>query len=247
MPVADDLRAIADQARRELDAVHDFFERSRAVWRSFQNFVDEGHRIVAENPATGSRIDQDGLARLAAPYTREYLATFTFRQFVSTFEAFLFNFLHRVLLHNPWQFADKQLGLDLVLKASSREEIIATVLGKQLNELKYEQLREWFAALNKAVTLGCPTDDEIEVLAEVKAARDILEHNAGVVNEIYRRNAGAKARYVVGDKIEIDDTYHLETWRLIKKVVADVTTAAVGKLSKSARRARNRRGTRGGH
>ena len=41
------------------------------------------------NLATGARIDQDGLVRLAPQYTREYLATFTFRQFVSAFEAFL--------------------------------------------------------------------------------------------------------------------------------------------------------------
>ena len=104
---------------------------------------------------------------------------------------------------------------------------------KQLNELKYDILREWFVAVEKAAHLGCPTADEIDTLAEVKAARDILEHNAGVVNEIYRRKAAKKARYSIGDHIEIDDTYHLESWRLIKKVVTDVTNAAISKLTKS--------------
>jgi hypothetical protein len=242
MPVADDLRAIASQAHRDLDAVHDYFEHSKFVWRSFRTFVAKGHRIVADNPATGSRLDQDGLVRLGPQYAREYLATFTFRQFVSIFEVFLFAFLHRLLLHNPWQFADRQLGFDVVLRAGSREEIISTVLLKQLNDLKYEQLRLWFAALQKAVNLGCPTDDEVDTLAEVKATRDILEHNAGVVNEIYLRKAGAKARYAVCDRVEIDDAYHLESWRLIKKVVTDVTTAAVDKLPKSSRGTRRRRG-----
>ena len=46
---------------------------------------------------------------------------------------------------------------------------------------------------------NAPTEDEIDALAEIKAARDILEHNAGVVNEIYRRKAGKRARYEVGD------------------------------------------------
>ena len=76
MPIADDLRTIAERAHRELNAVHDFFEHSRLVWHSFQILVDEGHRISAENRATGTRIDQDGLVRLAPHYTREYLATF---------------------------------------------------------------------------------------------------------------------------------------------------------------------------
>jgi hypothetical protein len=232
MPVTDDLRVIAERAERELDSVHDFFEHSKIVWRSFQLLVDQGHQISAENPATGTRIDQDGLVRLAPQYTREYLAVFTFRQFVSAFEAFLFNFLHRLLLHNPWQFSARELDFETVLKAASRDEIVSGVILKQLNDLKYEHLREWFEAVNKAVKLDCPTEDEIDALAEIKSARDILEHNAGVVNEIYLRKAGKKARYGVGDHVEIEDAYHLESWRLIKKVVQAVTSAAIGRLSK---------------
>jgi hypothetical protein len=231
MAVTADLRAIAERTERELDAVHDFFEHSKIVWLSFKTYVDQGHKISAENPATGTRIDQDGLVRLARQYTREYLAVFTFRQFVSTFEAFLFDFLHRLLLHNPWQFSERQLDFGTVLRAASRDEIVSGVIQRQLNELRYEHLREWFAAVNKAVKLDCPAEDEIDALAEIKAARDILEHNAGVVNEIYRRKAGKKARYEVGDHVELEDAYQLESWRLIKKVVQDVASAAIGRLS----------------
>jgi hypothetical protein len=135
-------------------------------------------------------------------------------------------------LHNPYPFARCQLEFEVVLKARDRDEIVAGVVLKQLNDLKYENLRDWFAALNKVVKLSCPSDDEISALAEVKATRDILEHNAGVVNEVYIRKADKKARYAVGDHIEIDDTYHLESWSLIKKVVSDVTAGAIGKLAK---------------
>ncbi|MGH7173535.1 MAG: hypothetical protein ACRELG_24910 [Gemmataceae bacterium] len=231
MAATDDLRAIAERTERELDAVHDFFEYSKIVWLSFKTHVDQGHKISAENPATGTRIDQDGLVRVAPQYTREYLVTFTFRQFVSTFEAFLFDFLHRLLLHNPWQFSEKQLDFGTVLRAASRDEIVSGAIRRQLNELRYEHLREWFATVNKAVKLDCPAEEEIDALAEIKAARDILEHNAGVANEIYRRKAGKRARYEVGDHVELEDAYHLESWRLIKKVVQDVTSAAIGRLS----------------
>ena len=230
MSIADDLRTIAECARSELNAVHDFFEHSKVVWRSFQKFTEEGHRVVVENSATGSRTDQDGLVRLTKSYTRAYLATFTFRQFVSTFEGFLFNFLYRLLLHNPWQFAKSQVEFEAVLKASNRDDIISGVVQKQLNALKYENLREWFVALNKAVKLDGPSEDAVERLAEIKAARDILEHNAGVVNETYLRKAGKQARYLLGDQIEIDDAYHLESWLLIKSVLTSVTAAAVAQL-----------------
>jgi hypothetical protein len=65
MAVTDDLRAIGERADRELNAVHDFLEHSKIVWRSFQILVDEGHKVSAENVATGTHIDQDGLIRLA--------------------------------------------------------------------------------------------------------------------------------------------------------------------------------------
>src|SRR5262245_15323876 len=232
MALEDDLRAIADSANRDLDAVNDFFEHSKFVWLSFQTLVDAGHRVQTRNLATGTTIDQDGLLRLASHYQREYLTTLTFRQFVSTFEMFLFRFLHRLLLHNPRQFGQSPVPFEVVLNARDREEIISGVILKQLNDLKYEQLREWFTALNKAVKLGCPTKDEIDRLAEIKATRDVLEHNAGVVNETYVRKAGRKARYAPGDHVEVDDTYHLESWQLMKKVVADIAAASVSKLAR---------------
>ena len=96
--------------------------------------MDQGHTVVSQNLATGTTIDEKGLLSLAPLYTREYLATFTFRHFVSTFEAF------------------------------------------------------------------------------------------------YLRKAGKKKRYDLGAHIEIDDSYHLESWRLIKNVVSAMTSAAVAKV-----------------
>src|SRR6185437_9290530 len=115
-----------------------------------------------------------------------------------------------LLLHNPWPFSRTPIEFEAVLRARDREEIISGVIRNKLNELKYENLREWFTEMNKAVKLNCPTEDEIDTLVEIKAARDILEHNAGVVNETYLRKVGNRARYGLGDQIAIDDTYHLE-------------------------------------
>ncbi|MHB1556945.1 MAG: hypothetical protein ACYC61_05650 [Isosphaeraceae bacterium] len=232
MPVTDDLRAIAERADRELNAVHDFFEHSKLVWRSFKILVDQGHRVSTESQETGTLIDQDGLIRLTPVYTREYLANFTFRQFVSVFEVFLFDLLHRVFVNNPWPFSEKQLNFGSVIRAATRDEVISGVVLKQLNELKYESMREWFVAMNRALRRDCPGEDEVDALTEIKATRDILEHNAGVVNETYRRKAGKMARHEVGQQVELDDTYHLQSWRLIKKVVSDISSAAIGRLSR---------------
>lgn len=230
MPIDDEFRTIAEQANRDLDAAHDFFEHSQVVWQSFQLLVNSGHTVSSVNSATGTTIDQAGLLRLAPRYTRDYLATFTFRHFVSAFETFFFAFFHRVLRHNPWPFGKTQLDFETVLKARDRDEIIGFVLLKQINELKYEKVRDWFLALNKAIRLDCPTEEEIDFLAEIKTTRDILEHNAGMANEVYVRKSGKKARYIAGEYIEIDDGYLLASWQLIKKLVTDLTSVAIAKL-----------------
>src|SRR6516225_2542569 len=105
MAITDELRAVAELAHRELDRGFDFFEHSKLVWYTFGDIVAQGHRVVFQSAATGTAIDQTGLLNLASGCTREYLAVFSFRQFVSVFEVFLFDFLHRLLRHNPWQFA----------------------------------------------------------------------------------------------------------------------------------------------
>jgi hypothetical protein len=203
MGVAEDLREIGDRGRRNLIAVHDFFSHSKKVWGSFAGFVEQGHTVSETSAATGTTVDQNDLVRLAPDYARLYLATFTFKQFVATFEVFFFDLFHRVWRHKPWQF----------------------------NELRHDQPREWFEGLNKAVRLDCPREDEIDSLVEIKATRELLEHNAGVVNDVYLRKAGKKARFPLGELVEIDGPYHLASWSLLKKLVDDLTSAAIARLA----------------
>ena len=85
--------------------------------------------------------------------------------------------------------------------------------------------------MSKIVKLGCPTDGEIERIAEMKAARDLLIHNLGIVNKTDLDKAGTKARYAVGDKVVIDSLYFGDCCVLAKKLVDDVTAAAKRRLS----------------
>ena len=105
---------------------------------------------------------------------------------------------------------------------------------RKLNELKYDRPTAWFDYLNKVVHLGCPTKDEIERIAEMKAGRDLLIHNSGIVNKTYLDKAGTKARFAVGDKLVIDRRYFEGCWRLAKKVVDDVSATAMRRLSRAA-------------
>ena len=127
--------------------------------------------------------------------------------------------------------------MGLVLKAPDKSAIVLTVVDKELNELKYERLADWFAYLERLANLGCPTADEIEKLAEIKASRDILVHNSGIANATYASKAGTRARYRDGEKLEIPEQYHRASWETINKVVRDVSAAAIGKVGHSHPRA----------
>jgi hypothetical protein len=65
----------------------------------------------------------------------------------------------------------------------------------------------------------------------MKAARDLLIHNLGIVNKTYLDKAGTKARYAVGDQVVIDRPYFDDCWLLAKKLVEDIAAAAKRGLS----------------
>jgi hypothetical protein len=85
--------------------------------------------------------------------------------------------------------------------------------------------------MEEKLKLGLPTEEEIEKFAEAKASRDVLVHNRGVANRIYESKAGALARYKAGERIEIPGDYHKERWQLIRKMVADISNAAIAKAT----------------
>jgi hypothetical protein len=104
------------------------------------------------------------------------------------------------------------------------------VVNRELNEVLYERPADWFAYLEDRAKLGCPTADEIDRIAEAKAARDALVHSRGIAGKPYESKAGKFARFKAGEKIDVPEPYHRETWLLIRKVVTDLSNAAAAKV-----------------
>jgi hypothetical protein len=94
-------------------------------------------------------------------------------------------------------------------------------------QVTYGKPKDWFDFVNTVEKLGCPSDDEIERIAEMKATRDVFEHNASIVNKTYLAKAGAKARFKEGDPVEVPDLYLQDCWAVLKKVSGDVVAALI--------------------
>ena len=70
-------------------------------------------------------------------------------------------------------------------------------------------------------------------LAELKATRDIIAHNAGIANSTYLRKAGTLARAQLGERLKIDRPYTYEAGDFLSRLVVDLINAATARLSPS--------------
>jgi hypothetical protein len=233
MALADDILAFSTRTVSGLQASHDYYTYTKRMWRLLQEIVKEGRKFTFRNPTTGTRVDEKVLQGRAQLYVTDYLTSFTFQHFVSLFEDFIFGLLRCWLAAYPASLSKKQVELGAVLNAPDKSAIILIMVDRELNELKYERLAEWFAYLERLTNLGCPTTTEIEQLAEMKASRDILVHNNGIANPTYVSKAGTQARCQDGDRLEIPEQYHRASWETITKVVRDVSAAAIAKVRRS--------------
>ena len=112
---------------------------------------------------------------------------------------------HWVLVH-PQSIGKKQLPVSIIFEAADLDTVKRAAIDRELNELSYKKLKDWFVYLESLVKLGCPSEDEIKRLAEIKATRDVFIHNSGVANAIYEEKAGEKKRFRAGEKMDVPET-----------------------------------------
>ena len=226
MALADDIRVLRDQVLADLNAAHDYYTDTKTAWELVDDYIAAGKTFAVKNMVTGTETTQADLAAKVPEYVTRRLAEATFQQFLSIFEHFFFELLRHWLRAFPQNLSGKRVEFKDVLDAPDKDAITLLVVNKELNDISYKRPAEWFAYLEERVTLGCPTADEIGRIGEAKASRDVLAHNRGVAGKIYEYKAGKFARCKEGERIDVSEQYHRQTWELIRKVVTDVSNAA---------------------
>jgi hypothetical protein len=228
--LSDNIRLLRDRVVADLSAAHDYYEDSKIAWRTVAKAISSGEKFSIQNVLTGTVATESELATKARGYIAERLAEGTFQQFVSIFENFLHDFLALWLAAYPGSLSAKSVTLRSILDAADKDAIVQLVVSREVNELLYARPSEWFTYLEEKARLGCPTADEIERMAEVKATRDVLVHNRGVANQVYVSKSGKAARFTAGSRVAVPEPYHRATWELLRKLVADICDAAIGKV-----------------
>jgi hypothetical protein len=83
------------------------------------------------------------------------------------------------------------------------QDLVSQLIRRELHELQYKWVEEWFAYLDRTIRLGVITANESSRLAELKATRNVRAHNAGIANEIYVRKSGQLARAKAGEPLSM--------------------------------------------
>jgi hypothetical protein len=229
MTRADEISGLRDRVLADLNAAHDYYTDTKMAWDLVNEMIAAGKTFTFKNTVTGTETTQAELAGKARGYVTEQLTEATFQQFISIFENFFFDLLRLWLLAYPRNLIGKKVDFKAVLDAPDKDAITLFVVNRELNEVLYERPTGWFEYLNKLAKLGCPTADEIDRIAEAKASRDVLVHSQGTATKTYVEKAGKLARYKEGDRIDIPEVYHREVWELIRKVITDISNAAIAK------------------
>jgi hypothetical protein len=229
MALADDIVRLRGAILADLDAVHDYFAHTWAAWQIVQSRAGRDKGLSVHNKVTGNTASGTQLVNLTPRYVNDYLAVATFQQTISLFEDFVFGLLRLWLLQHPHKLFSKNLPVSVLYEVPTLDAARLVAVNQEINAQSYKKVREWFAYLSSVVKLDCPTSEEIDRLAEIKASRDILVHNRGTATAVYEEKAGRLKRAVAGDRLDLPRAYHRESWELIRKVVGDLGTAAAAK------------------
>ena len=85
----------------------------------------------------------------------------------------------------------------------------------------YASPAEYFKHLEEILSFTIDDDSKLKYI-ELKAARDLLVHNAGIINDVYILKVGDQARGARGELVRINKTYFNSVTVIAKKLIESI-------------------------
>lgn len=262
MPLSDDIRSLADQLLGRMDEAREFYVHSRQAWRLMQQLARKGRPVGIVDLATKRHLPTGDLESRAQKYVTVQLAESTFRDLSSLLEDWILGLIRLGLTAYPEDMdlhfdpatgqrrgkkqEEIQIPLSRLLHQRDCTAILGGLIERIVRDLTYERPEKWFRYIDSRLNLGYPDTSQRARLTEMKATRDCLEHNRGVINQDYLNKAGTTARYAAGDLVQIDEPYLMECFTLLRDIILAMADAAAGIASGPKPRLRLHAGRRRG-
>jgi hypothetical protein len=104
--------------------------------------------------------------------------------------------------------ADDKFGipLDMVLEADDKLMIMEEYVAAKCEGFLYLPPKKYIEKIEKILSISINKNVAADYL-ELKACRDLIIHNSGVINRAYKSKAGNKARGEIDARVEVDKEY----------------------------------------
>jgi hypothetical protein len=244
MPLSDDIRGLADHILERVDEAREFYIHSRQAWRLVQGLARKGRPVGIVDRATKRQLPTEDLKARTEKYVGIRLNGSIFKDLSSLLEDWMLGLIRLWLTAYPEDLdlhfdpatglrrgkkhEEVQIPLSRLLHLRDCNAILDGLVDRVVRDLTYERPERWFRYIDSRIALGCPDTAQRQKLAEMKAARDCLEHNRGMINRDYISKAGTAARYAEGDLVQIDEPYLMECFALLRDVTVAMAGAAAG-------------------
>ena len=161
---------------------------------------------------------------------------------ITIFEAFLTD-ITKVLMTYFWKTLrsnSRTMTYEEILAFDDMPALREQIVENDIMSFSYSSLKDRINYLEKKLSLkfsyvrvkgirnnwNCV---EMEPLTEIHAARNLIVHNAGIVNKIYL-NQIKNSTYKLNDPLKIDKTYMLDSLSLLFRVRSSFTSVALDKI-----------------
>jgi len=148
---------------------------------------------------------------------------------VSRFEFFLFEVLRLVISAYPSKLTlnikgvqtSRSVPLDLLLDSSDLQEAFDRIVSKRLYEVLYATPRSYLEYFSNITAVDTSRPIFFDYI-EIKATRDLIIHNSGIVNEVYLSKVSDRKRGNVGEEIEINAEYFSHCIATLKRLARTI-------------------------
>jgi len=160
------------------------------------------------------------------------LTNMGFIYLVAIFDAFLTDIFTSVLVNKPEALKSKrQLTYDRILELMSGGDLITFMAHREINELSYKSMEDQAEYYKSKFNINLSDSGVgVSVLTEIRAERNLLVHNNGVVNEIYLETVDSSSLHL-GETLNIQYEYWKESRQHLDTVANFVYKSVVDKFA----------------
>ena len=145
---------------------------------------------------------------------------------ITRFEEFISNLISKMYLLYPQKYLDKQQISFSEIACCGVDEIRKKIVYREVDAIMRQSYTEWFKLFESHGFKFDSCKKELESLKEIYARRNILVHNAGVVNDIYLKNV-PKSTAKKDERLYATNSYLKEAFQTIRVIIFTVMLEAV--------------------